>query len=199
MSHYFNPPSLLCVPDAQGASTSSVSSQHPRGSDFTDPTSLTRPINSAESIFGNDPELPPFDCFSDPVASWEGLTFEQWKLHVLGSKAEYAIREAEKGISEDLLLHKDDGFYGQSYEFDAVAAVRARLMRSKPTAITKRALEIIGRRSRPWLTAGDNDRLAGKAAVVDATEEIEDYAEDMELGDQDAPVRLLTASFFLPY
>lgn len=209
MSHYLDPPSLLRVPDAQGASSSpnSVSSapsfnfeHHSGGSPFTDATSLITPLDSVDSIFGNDPHLRPHPRLSD-LNAWEGLTDEQWKMHVLVSKAEYAIKEAEQGVLEDLgessvqedIWSHDDLYDQTDEEFDAVAAVRARLMRSKPTITTQRALEIIERRSRSgpasdWGNEESNRSM--KVVVVDVVEEIEDYAGDYELEDEVLEVRL---------
>jgi hypothetical protein len=122
-------------------------------------------------------------------------------MHVLVSKAEYAIKEAEQGVLEDLgessvqedIWSHDDLYDQTDEEFDAVAAVRARLMRSKPTITTQRALEIIERRSRSgpasdWGNEESNRSM--KVVVVDVVEEIEDYAGDYELEDEVLEVRL---------
>ena len=208
MSHYLNPSSLH-VPDAQryristsSTSVSSVSSftstrfdQHSTASQFT----LSTP--PLDSIFGNDPELQPFHHFSDPVA-WQGLTDDQWKLHTLISKAESAIKEAEKGTSEDFdeaflhedIWHNDDLYNHTDEQFDAVAAVRARLMRGEQSATTRRALEIIEKRSRlvSASTVNKNTEPSSTSEVA-VSDLIDDYAEDFELGDAEMlEVRLLT-------
>ena len=200
MAH-FDRPTFLQIPNAQRASSSSISSNLSYGSEqhskVSQLTPLITPIDSIDSIFGNDAEIQPVARFPDLVA-WDGLTDEQWKLHSLVYKAERAIEVAEKGSLHEDFLREDiwynDDFYGPEDEFDAVAAVRTRLVKGEQTNTTRRALEIIDGRSgiTPTLIEDNNSE---HSMVVDV-EEIEDYAEDFELGDDEVlDVRLF---HFLP-
>ena len=69
-----------------------------------------------------------------------------------------------------------EGFWHHNFndqtdeEFDAVTAVRAKLMRSEPTVMTRRALGIIESQSRPTSTStesADSPSMASKVVVVD--------------------------------
>ena len=157
--------------------------QHSRDSRLTESTSFNTLLDSVDTIFGSKPELHfHHPGFSDPM-DWEGPTDEK-RWHALVSKAE--IGEGI-GLREDF-WHHDDLYDQTDEEFDVVAAVRARLMRSEPTATTRRALGIIERRSRAESTSPesvDPPSIARKVVVVDAAEEIEDYTADFELSDGD--------------
>jgi len=210
------PPSLLRVPDALRALSSSTSisssssygfdqrSKTSQSSQSTDQTLIT-PLGSVDSIFGNHPQVEPVPSRFPDLVPWDGLTDEQWKLHSLVSKAECAIKEADIGVFKDLdetffrddIWYNDD-LYNPDEEFDAVVAVRTRLIKGEQTVTTRRALDIIDTRSglAPTLIADKNSAYDGHSTTrKDVVEEIEDYAEDFEVGDDEVlEVRLL---FFL--
>ena len=204
-SHFFDPdpPDLLRVPGAQSASASFTSTssygssrfdQLSKRSQFTDLTLVT-PLDSVDSIFGDDPDLQPLPKFSDPA--WDGLSDDQWRQCSLLAQAHYAVKEAREAIFRDFdepFLLGDPWLESECAkpddEFDAVAAVRRRLLREEPTLKTRRALEIIEQRSRSSTSAAEASRqvetfLESKAVITEAEHEIEDYGDDFDLGTQE--------------
>lgn len=201
-----DPPDLLRVPGAQRASTSSTSftstssysssrfDQLSKGSQFTDLTLLT-PLDSLDSIFGDDPDLQPLPQFSDPA--WDGLSDEQWRQCSLLAQARYAVKEAREAIFRDIdgpFLKGDPWLESECAkpddEFDAIAAVRRRLLREEQTIKTRRALEIIDQRSRLSTSSAETGYEAesfmeSNTVVTEAEDEIEDYADDFDLGTQE--------------
>jgi len=200
-------PSRLRVPDALRASPltsiSSASSyafdqrsKTSQTSQFTD-QSLITPLGSVDSIFGNDPRV---ESVPDLV-HWEGLTDEQWKVP---SKAECAIKKAEISVFKDLddTFFQDDIWYDHDQEFNAVAAVRARLVNAEQTITTRRALGIIDERSGlvpPMFADKNSEYDEHSTARKNVVKEFEDYAEDYEIGDDEVlEVRLMFFSSSCP-
>jgi hypothetical protein len=124
-------------------------------------------------------------------------------LRCLVSEAKCEVKQAERAILKDLdeaFLREDtsndDDLYWVDKGFDAVAAVRARLLKGEQTIMTQRAQEIVDKRSgfTPTSTADQNPREGEHSMprVGNVVEEIEDYAGDFELGDDEVlEVRLL--------
>ena len=199
-----NPPGLLQVPDPQRASTSSSSlssvssyssagfDRLSKGSTFTDATPLITPLGSVDSIFGDDPQLEPLLQFSD--FAWDGLKDEQWRQHFTALQAQYAVYDARQAILRDLdeAFHLDTGGFDAAYQqddkdFDAVVALRNRLIKAKPTDNCRRAMEIMEKRIDSGLTSVEGKRSTStksETPAADAREGVEDYAEDFELGSQ---------------
>ena len=175
-------------------------------------------ISKAENAFASldDLELGPPLHFSDPVG-WESLTDEEWSLQSLISraecaiksehrkarsqmlKAEYAISQVEMAILKTLtqacLLNDIDNLSHADHEgFDAVAAARTKLVKGEQTPVTRRALEIMDQRSGFALESTEmHDASAATVNDTGIVDEIEDYAEDFELDDNEVlEVRTLT-------
>ena len=111
-SRYLDLPTLPHGPNAQRASLSftSISSassfcsagfdQDSKSSQLTDLTPLITPLDSVDSIFGDDPDFEKLPHSSDPLG-WD-MTDKQWKLQSLISKAEYAFASLDSGNDLEL-------------------------------------------------------------------------------------------------
>lgn len=197
-----NPPGLLRVPESQRASTSSSSlssvssyssagfDRLSKGSTLTDATPFITPLGSVDSIFGDDPQLEPLLRFSD--FAWDGPTDGQWRQHFTTLQAQYAVYDARQAILRDLdeAFHLDsfDAAYQQGDKgFDAVAALRDRLIKAEPTDNCRRAMKIMEKRIDSGLTSVEgklSTSTKSETPAADARDGVEDYADDFDLGSQ---------------
>lgn len=190
------PLGLLRVPIHQRALTSSSSlssassyssagfDRLSKGSMLTNITPLITPLESVDSIFGDDPQLESLPRLSD--FTWDGLTQEQWRQHVRVVQAQYAVKDVRRTILRDIDIASciDDMGFDAAYQqddedFDAVSAIHNRLVKAEPTVNSQRALAIIEKRT--------NSSVEGRPSIAaaDMQEEVEDYADDFVLGSRE--------------
>jgi hypothetical protein len=143
-----------------------------------------------DSIFGDDPQLEPLLRFSD--FAWDGLTDERWRQHFMTFQAQHAVYDARQAILRDLdeafqLDTFDAAYQEDDKSFDAVATLRNRLMKAKPTDNCRRAMEIMERRIDSVSTSVEgklSTSTKSETPAADAREVVEDYADDFDLGPQ---------------
>ncbi|KDR78738.1 hypothetical protein GALMADRAFT_223985 [Galerina marginata CBS 339.88] len=196
------PPNLCPVSETQafsGSTTSFSSSSSSTSSAYFDRNSR----GSSASAYLTDvtppisPSLSNLDLdLKDPHSSSSAAKLERPSQPCPSSMdSRHALLRLATASEDEQGYASDDE--ADSDPFDAVAAVRTKLMRAKPSIYTRRALKIMERRNRSASQGtGSEDNHIGippkpmKVVITEAGEpDWEDWSRDFEIGTSDAQIR----------